>query len=311
VVLLARRGKPFLAKAYGLANREFQAPCTLETKFNIGSMNKFLTTIAIGQLASSGKLSLRDTIRKWLPNYPNAYADRVTIAQLVAMQSGMGDFFGPKMQEKSPLEIRKLEDYLPFFQDDPLKFEPGTSRAYSNAGYVVLGLIVQKASTEDYYAYVRKHILEPAGMANAASYEVDEVVPNRAEGYTREGPPGPGGQPAVRRAIFTHPGRGSSAGGGYSTVGDFLKLDQAFRGGKLLPPQWMVWAVSHDDPSKEPGAASPTDLSGGYGFAGGSPGTNAVMLMNFGSGTTVIVFSNLDPPSAESLARQIRGWLPN
>ena len=309
-ILLARGGAPFFQKAYGLANREFRVPCALDTKFNIGSMNKFLTTIAIGQLASSGRLSLRDTIRKWLPGYPNAYADRVTVAQLVAMRSGMGDVFGPKMEATPPLAIRKLEDYLPFFQDDPLKFEPGQKQEYSNAGYVVLGLIVQRASGEDYYEYIRRHILIPAGMADTDSFDVDEVVPNRAEGYTREGPPGRDGAPVARRAAFALPGRGSSAGGGYSTVGDFLKLDRAFRAGRLLPPPWMAWAVSHDDPSKEPAAGSAAALTGGYGFAGGSPGTNGVMLMNFDSGTTVIVFSNLDPPSAESVARQIRGWLP-
>jgi CubicO group peptidase (beta-lactamase class C family) len=309
-ILLARNGRAFFEKAYGLANREFGAPCTLDTKFDIGSMNKFLTTIAIGQLAAAGKLALADPIRRWLPEYPNKYADRVTVAQLVAMRSGMGDFFGPKMQATPPLDIRRLEDYLPLFQDDPLEFAPGTKRQYSNAGFVVLGLIVQKASGEDYYEYVRRHILTPAGMASTDSYETDEIVPGRAEGYTRQGPPGASGEPVLRRAVFIHPGRGSSAGGGYSTVGDFLKLDAAFRSGKLLPPEWRAWAVSHDGAEKAPAAGEAPRLSGDFGFAGGSPGANSAMLMNFDTGTTVIVFSNLDPPGAESLARQIRGWLP-
>jgi CubicO group peptidase (beta-lactamase class C family)/predicted aspartyl protease len=310
VILLARNGRPFFEKAYGLANREFNAPCTLETKFNIGSMNKFLTTIAIGQLAASGKLSLDDTIRKWLPAYPNAYADRVTVGELVRMRSGMGDMFGPKALATPPLQVRALEDYLPWFQDDPLRFEPGTKEGYSNAGFIVLGLIVQKASGEDYYDYVRAHVLAPAGMTNTDSWAVDEVVPGRAEGYTREGPPAPGGEPVIRRAVFNNPGRGSSAGGGYSTAGDLLKLDQALRAGKLLPPEWAAWAASRLERPSPPGPGGKPALAGGYGFAGGSPGTNAVMSMNFDSGTTVIVLSNLDPPAAESVAKEIRGWVP-
>jgi D-alanyl-D-alanine carboxypeptidase len=306
-VLLARHGKPFFSKAYGLANREFGAPCTPETKFNLGSMNKFLTTIAIGQLAAAGKLSLDDTIRKWLPDYANAYADRVTIAQLVTHRSGMGDMFTPRFAKIPPLEIRSLEDYLPAFEKDPLQFEPGERQQYSNAGFIVLGLIVQKASGENYFDYVKRHVLAPADMQSTASYEVDEIVPGRAEGYTLDGPPGPDGKPMPRRAVFTHPGRGSSAGGGYSTAADLLKLDRALRDGKLLSAEWSAWAVSHDaGKAPAPGAV----LSGGFGFAGGSPGTNAVMLMNFDSGTTVVVLSNLDPPSAETVAQKIRGWLP-
>jgi D-alanyl-D-alanine carboxypeptidase len=219
----------------------------------------------------------------------------------------MGDMFTPRFAKIPPLEIRSLEDYLPAFEKDPLQFEPGERQQYSNAGFIVLGLIVQKASGEDYFDYVKRHVLAPADMQSTASYEVDEIVPGRAEGYTLDGPPGPDGKPMPRRAVFTHPGRGSSAGGGYSTAGDLLKLDRALRDGKLLSAQWSAWAVSHDaGKAPEPGAV----LSGGFGFAGGSPGTNAVMLMNFDSGTTVVVLSNLDPPSAETVARKIRGWLP-
>jgi CubicO group peptidase (beta-lactamase class C family) len=219
----------------------------------------------------------------------------------------MGDIFTPRFAAIPPLEIRRLEDYLPAFEKDPLQFEPGEKQRYSNAGFIVLGLIVQKASGEDYFDYVRKHVLAPAGMENTASYEVDEIVPGRAEGYTLDGPPGPDGKPMPRRAVFTHPGRGSSAGGGYSTAGDLLKLDRALREGKLLSPEWSAWAVSHDA-GKAPAPGSL--LSGGFGFAGGTPGTNAVMLMNFDSGTTVVVLSNLDPPSAEKIAQKVRGWLP-
>src|SRR4029077_4751025 len=130
--------------------------------------------------AAAGKLSLADTIRKHLPSYPASYADRVTIGQLVSMTSGMGDFFGPKFQATPRTKLRSLADYLPLFQDDPLRFEPGTRREYSNAGYVVLGLVVEAASGEDYYAYVREHVFAPSGMKDTAWWAIDDEVPNRA-----------------------------------------------------------------------------------------------------------------------------------
>ncbi|HET9795674.1 MAG TPA: serine hydrolase domain-containing protein, partial [Thermoanaerobaculia bacterium] len=173
VALLARGGRPFFRKAWGLADREKKIANTIDTRFNLGSINKIFTQVAIGQLAAAGKLSLSDTIRKRLPSYPAAYADRVTIGQLVSMTSGMGDIFGPRFEAMPKGKLRALADYLPLFQDDPLRFEPGTRREYSNAGYVVLGLIIEAASGEDYYRYVREHVFAPAGMRDTESWAID------------------------------------------------------------------------------------------------------------------------------------------
>ncbi|HWC64535.1 MAG TPA: serine hydrolase domain-containing protein [Thermoanaerobaculia bacterium] len=300
VVLLARGGRPFFRKAWGLADRDRKIPNRADTKFNLGSINKIFTQVAIGQLAAAGKLSLSDTIRRHLPRYPAPYADRVTIGQLVSMSSGMGDIFGPKFAALPKSRLRSLADYLPLFQDDPLRFEPGSRKEYSNAGYVVLGLIVEAASGEDYYRYVREHVFAPAGMKDTDSWAIDDDVPNRAIGYTREA----GG---LRPNADSHPARGSSAGGGYSTVDDLLKFDAALRGGRLLPPEWTAWIFSRAD-APSPGAPLPTH--GALAIAGGSPGVNAALDMELDGGATVVVLANLDPPVAERTLKRIRGMLP-
>ncbi len=308
VVLIAKDGKPFFHKAYGLANRDFGVPNGLGTKFNLGSINKVFTQVAIAQLAEQGKLALSDTIRKRLPDYPSPVADRITIQQLVTMTSGLGDFFGERYDATPKAKFRTLADFLPMFVNEPLLFEPGTSRSYSNAGYIVLGLIIEKVSGESYYDYVRKHVFLPAGMKDTDAYMQDAIVPNRALGYTRESEdrkpqPGPG-----RTNVYTLPAHSSSAGGGYSTAPDLLAFDAAMRADKLLSPAWTGWYFS--DKSKAPAAgAAPRRHSGGSGFAGGSPGVNGVIETDLDTGYSIVVLSNDDPPSAETVAKKIRQWL--
>jgi CubicO group peptidase (beta-lactamase class C family) len=295
-VLVARDGKPILSRAWGMADPASQIANRPDTKFNLGSINKIFTKVAIGQLAAAGKLSLDDTIRKHLPNYPSPVADRITIQQLLDHRSGLGDFFGPKYLAAPPSSLRKLADFLPLFADKPLEFEPGAQQRYSNAGFIVLGLIVERLSGVSYYDYVRDHITRPAGMKDTASYGVDENVPNRAIGQTKRGPTGPLEKRQANTA--TLPGRGSSAGGGFSTAPDLLAFSQALLGDKLLPARWTDW-VFHDKLDTN----GPRNL----GIAGGAPGINALLEIN--APYTVVVLANFDPPSAEELGRALRGAL--
>ena len=309
VVLVAKDGKPFFFEACGLANRDFGVPNRKDTKFNLGSINKVFTQVAIAQLAAQGKLALSDTVRKHLPDYPSPVADRITIQQLLTMASGLGDFFGEKYDATPKSHLRELSDYLPLFVDQPLLFEPGTSRRYSNAGYVVLGLIVEKASGQRYHDYVREHVFLPAGMKDSDAYPQDAIVPNRAVGYTREEEreqaKAPAGPPRVN--IYALPARSSSAGGGYSTASDLLAFDQAMRHDRLLPPVWTDWYYT--DKSNVPAATPVSKRRGGGGFAGGTAGVNSLIETDLDTGYTVIVLSNLDPPSAEKVGKQLRGWL--
>ena len=303
VVLLARRGAPFLQKAYGLADRERRTPNTPETRFNIGSIQKTITQIAVAQLAEEGKLTLSDTVRKHLPDYPSPAADRITIQHLVTMTSGLGDIFGAGYAAADKTRIRKLSDYLPFFVDAPLRFEPGQGREYSNAGYVVLGLIVEKLTGRDYHDAVREAILTPAGMTRSGALD-PRSASGIAMGYTRRLPgTGANGDRVPNTAAL--PGRASSAGGTYATAGDLLKLGEALRADRLVSRGWGDWIFS--DKGQAPGEGR--ERSGAFGVAGGIPGANGILEMDLDGGATVIVLANLDPPVAEKAGRKIREWL--
>jgi CubicO group peptidase (beta-lactamase class C family) len=310
VVLLAKDGRPFFEHACGMASREFAAPNRSDTKFNVGSITKVFTRVAIAQLAEKGKLSLTDTIRRHLPDYTGPGAERITIQQLLTMTSGLGDIFGDAYSGASKERFRTLADYLPLFQTKPLQFEPGAGRRYSNAGYVVLGLIVERVTGQDYHTYVRERVFSPAGMKESDWFELDAAVPNLADGYTSRGPEGPTPGPR-RRNVFSLPARGSSAGGSYSPARDLLAFDAALRSGALLTPPWNRWILGGPPPDgrKVEAERALKGAAGGLGVAGGAPGVNAVLEIDFERAYTIVVLSNVDPPSAEQVARSIRGWL--
>jgi D-alanyl-D-alanine carboxypeptidase len=121
-VLIAHKGKPVFAQAYGLADREHKIPNTLETRFRIGSMNKMFTAVAILQLAQQGKLGLDDPLGKYLTDYPNRdVATKVTIHHLLTHTGGTGDIFGPEF-DTHRLELRTLQDYVKLYGNRGLNF---------------------------------------------------------------------------------------------------------------------------------------------------------------------------------------------
>jgi len=284
VVLVARNGAPEFERAYGLADREAARPNDLETSFNLGSINKLFTTIAIQQLAAAGKLNLDSSLARAWPDYPNQdVARRVTIRQILDHRSGIqGNIFAAPAG-KTRHDVVSLQDYFDLFKNEPLQFEPGVQQQYSNAGYVVLGLLIERLSGENYYEYVRRHIYEPAGMTHTGSWRIERWPANTAIGYTRGGQDAPPTAPLTRNTDFL-PGKASSAGGGYSTAHDLLALLNALRAHKV--------------------ANAPE--AGMIGIAGGAPGLNAAMEGDLPGGYDVIVLANLDPPAATRVARLIR-----
>ena len=286
VVVLAKTGSPVFQRAYGMADRESKRRNDLETGFNLGSINKVFTATAIRQLAADGKLHLDSTLARYWPDYPNPeVAKKVTIRQLMTHRSGIGGniFAAPAGGKRA--DIGHNRDFLPLFVNEPLQFEPGANQRYSNAGFVILGLLVERLSGEDYYDYVRRHIYEPAGMKRTAAFRPDSLPANTALGYTR------GGQNAPPMAPLTPnkdllPGRGSAAGGGYSTAQDLLQFLEALRARKI------------------PGGPPP-----GIGIAGGAPGLNGIVEGGLPGGYDLIVLANLDPPAAERVGEMLRRWL--
>jgi CubicO group peptidase (beta-lactamase class C family) len=286
VVVLAKDAVPVYQTARGFSDREHRVMNNLETAFNVGSINKVFTQIALLQLVAAGKVNLDSTLAKYWPDYPNQdVARRITIRQLMRHTSGIGGniFDVPASGKRN--DVRSLRDYLPLFVNEPLQFEPGTKNEYSNAGYVVLGLLIERLSGQDYYSYVKQHIFEPAGMTRTGSYFVDSLPSNTAIGYTRGDRGAPPDAP-VHPNTTELPGRGSSAGGGYSTAQDLLKFLKALREHRIE-----------------------NGMPAGLGIAGGSGGLNAVVEGELPGGYDLVVLSNLDPPAAERVARITREWL--
>ena len=286
VVVLAKGDTRLFERPYGMADREAGRPNTLGTRFNLGSINKTFTATAIRQLLQAGKLALEDRLIRHLPDYPNRdVAVRVTIAQLLDHSSGIGGNIFTAPPGGSRGDLRRNTDFIPLFAREPPQFEPGSRHEYSNAGYVVLGAVIERLSGVSYYDYVRTNIFEPAGMTATDSYARDSLPPNTAVGYTRGGPGGAQTGP-MRRNTETLPGRGSAAGGGYSTAADLHRFTAALRAGHIR-------------------AGPPA----GLGVAGGAPGINALLEAGIRGGYDLVVLANMDPPVAEEIGRQVRRWL--
>lgn len=296
-VIVARNGRPLFEGAYGAANVETGARNALDTRFNLASLGKALTQVAIWQLVQAGRIDLDRTVGHYLPDYPNeAVRTRVTLRQLLTMRSGVGSYWNDRFAARRTA-IRTIDDYLALFATDPLEFEPGTSELYSNGGYIILGKIIETVSGMSYADYIARHVTGPAGMRDAGFFAIDEQVDRLAIGYTTESGPNEA-PPRVRHGDTSGPasaprpnsdqlpGRGLSAGGGYASVQDFLRFDQALRGRRLLDAEHSALHLGE------------AFANGGVsGFVGGFPGANTMFGM-YGDGTTIIVFANRDAPAA-------------
>ena len=297
--LVSRHGKVLLRDAWGRADRKAGTPNTPETRFRIGSMNKMFTAVATLQLVERGKLALDDPIGKYVQNYPNReIASKVTVRHLLTHTGGTGDIFGPEF-EGNRLKLRSHRDYVKLFGSRGPSFEPGARFEYSNYGFVLLGALIEAVSGSSYYDYVRDNIFRPAGMTSTGSLPESGDVPNRAVGYMK---PFPGGSGAWMPNTDTLPWRGTSAGGGYSTVGDLRRFAEALDAGKLVSKATLAEATR----AHQPGYGYGFDVRGkgllrSYGHAGGAPGMNGELRVFPKLGYIVVGLSNLDPPAASQL----------
>lgn len=303
-LLVAQDGEPILKQAYGQADRALDLPNQVDTKFNLGSMDKMFTAVAIMQLVEQGRLALDDVIAEHLPDYPNQeVAKVVTIHHLLTHTSGLGDYSESDRYKAVQDQIRSLEDYLPLFVDTPLEFEPGEQFRYSNSGFIVLGLIIEEVTGQSYYDHVRLNIFEPSGMTDTGAFELDAGTPNLAWGYTRFDAES-NAMDAIRNNSSWMPMRGGSAGGGFSTVEDLLRFGNALLGHRLLSPASTELLLAGKVRMGE-------HAQYGYGFidrmvgnqravghGGGAPGVCSLMNIYLDLGYTTVVLTNSDEDCA-------------
>ncbi|MBN2564089.1 MAG: serine hydrolase [Candidatus Eisenbacteria bacterium] len=301
-VLVANGEEIIYEYACGEASKRFHAPVNMDTKFNLGSMNKMFTSTAVMQLMEKGILNVDDPIGKyvdetWLPRH---ITDEVTIHNLLTHTSGLGDYFNETFEQGSRLRWRELDDYKELIYTDTLAFTPGTDWEYSNAGMFMLGVVIENATGQNYFDYIRDNIYAPAGMEDTDCYDMDCPIENLAIGYWRS-PDCPVGW---KNNYYEHVVRGGPAGGGFSTSPDLWRFALALEGGKLVSEasRELMW-TDHYDAGYGYGFGIQDGPAGKVvGHGGGFTGINSHLDLYLDSGYVVAVMSNYD--SAATPIRQ-------
>lgn len=306
--LLANEDEILFSHACGEASKRFHVPNNIETRFNIGSMNKMFTATAIAQLVERGELSYDETIDKYVDEswLPVEITSKITIHHLLSHTSGLGSYFSEKFFNESRRLYRDIDDFKPLVQDDELAFEPGERFRYSNTGMLLLGVVIESATGDGYFDYIRENIYGPAGMERSDSYEMDYPVENVAIGYE----PQPGSEHPWMNNLFLHSIKGGPAGGGFSTVGDLHRFARALLTGKLVSQASLdvMWTAK-------------SETGYGYGFgtgvgpkgrvvghSGGFTGINGELTIFVDAGYVVAVLSNYSD-GASPLSGRIQNFI--
>jgi CubicO group peptidase (beta-lactamase class C family) len=297
-VLVARGDKILFKKAYGSANLEWNIPNTPTTRFRIASVTKQFTAAAILLLEERGKLKLEDPISKYYADAPDAWS-RITLKNLLQHTSGIPDFTQEPDMETWMTQRTAPTDSVKRVRDKPLQFEPGAEMRYSNTGYVLLGIAIEKASGTSYAAFLKQNIFDPLGMKDSGYDENEPILARRASGYM------PGASGPVN-AKYTDMSLPFAAGGLYSTVEDLLRWERALFGKKVLSESSLEKMIA---PGKND-----------YGFGlyvtekagrlviyhgGGIAGFNSQLAHYPKDGVTVVALSNLNGFGADTIADQL------
>ena len=228
-VIVTKDGKTVFRKAYGLSNIAEQAAMQPDSLLRVGSVTKQFTAVAILQLAEQGKLSVKDDITRFLPDYPTR-GKRITIEHLLHHTSGIPNYTALKAfrdVDDATLDVPKV---IGLFKDEPLDFEPGERFSYSNSGYFLLGAIIEKVSGMRYQDYIATHLFEPLGMKDTAHEGFERSAKRRVNGYRLRG-----GTEIVAVGDINLLAA-YAAGAVVSTSDDMARWETAISSGKLLKP---------------------------------------------------------------------------
>jgi len=298
VVRLDRSGETEMCAAYGLADRAHGVLNTVETLFATASASKGLTALGVMTLVERGTLELGTTARSLLGKDLPLIADDVTIEQLLAHRSGIGDYFGEDAVDDindyaMPVSVHELattEQFLPVLDGHETVFPAGERFAYNNGGYVLLALLAERASGVDFHELVRTLVCEPAGMVDTAFLRSDELPGRAALGYLSVD--------GLRTNVFHLPVLGSGDGGIYSTAADLSAFWDSLFAGRIVSPERVAEMVRpHSDWPHEPKRY-------GLGFHLHATG-DAVWLEGYDAGVS---FASLHQPSTSITYTVISNW---
>jgi CubicO group peptidase (beta-lactamase class C family) len=273
-VLLAHRGRPVLARSYGMANKALSIPNKQNTIFGLASLSKIFAGIAISQLAAQGKIDFSATLGTYLDGFSPEIANYVTVHQMLCHISGMGNYqASPIWQEQSrtwSTPAQEFADTMAVIRQSPLLFTPGLEYGYSNSGYYTLGAIAAQVSGQPYGDYLRGNVFRPAHMLDTNYYTTAQILanPNIAHAYGALQPDGTRVDlTAANRFVQT--GGGAGSGGGMSSAPDLLNLVLTLQTNGLIDDAYTRVVISgkypltSSDVSDQP--PGPCVMSG-YGF---------------------------------------------
>lgn len=303
-VLVLEHGHAVLRRSYGLADVEHQVAATPQTHYRLASVTKQFTAAAILLLAERGALSIDDPVRKWLPTLPHA-ADTVTLRHLLTHSSGLVDYEDVMPEMPDGAQLRDADVLALLEGQDRTYFAPGTSYRYSNSGYALLALVVERVSGQSFQAFLLANVFQPLGMQALAYVQDGPAVPHRAYGYS------------LVDGRWTRTDQSSTSavlgdGGVYASIDDLARWDAAMADDRLLSDASRTAAttpwVATDDPAVRYGFG--WRISGDMVWHSGETiGFRNVILRWPGERLTVVVLTNRDDPEPYALAMQVaQAW---
>ena len=297
-VLVLRDGQAIVQKSYGMANLEAREAITPATNFRLASVSKQFNSAAILLLAEQGKLSIDDPVQRWLPSLPQS---NITIRHLLTHTSGLIDY-EDLMDPKDTSQIHDSGVLELLSHENRTYFEPGKGYRYSNSGYALLSLIVEKASGQRYADFLHDHIFQPLGMQHTVAYENGiSTVAHRAYGYTFEDGRWTRTDQSTTSAVL-------GDGGIYSSIDDLQRWDAALYDERLLHAASWQQAFTPATKTDEP------DVEYGFGWritgetlwhSGETVGFRNVIVRYPQRHVTVVVLTNRNDPEPYRTAKKI------
>lgn len=320
-VLMTRAGETVFEECYGQANRATQSPITPATRFGLASITKMFTAVTIVDLVSSGALAFDTPVASVLPpeRRPSTLLPEVTVHHLLTHTSGIADYceededspsyledYGSLWEQLPSYSMERPIDFLPLFGDLPPYRPPGGPWQYSNAGFVVLALVIEELTSRSYTEVVQERVFARAGMAETAFFRFDDVVPDLAVGYLpRSRPDAP-----WRTNIYRVPVVGGGDGGAHSTARDLDRFLNVLADGTLLGDYRDLVLTKHVDAgfgfSMGYGVLFYPD--GRYGHGGGDPGVEVNANRWPDDEVNIVVLCNMEGLASDVREQVLTAW---
>ncbi len=302
--LIAVGDRVVFERCFGFADEARDRPVTPETLFGLASASKMFTALAVARLVSDGTVAYTDTLERFLPEFPDpALARRITVGNLLSHSSGVAEYW-TEANTDAVRAARSTAELFPLVLAAGQAFEPGAKHEYSNSNFVLAGMIVERVSGTPFESFIETTILAPLGMTRSGYFGADDPTRQIA-------------QPLVRRGdgweAFARSGRGTAAGGCFSTARDMLRFLRALRAGEIIGE-----AALADMTSSKTSRTTVADSDYAYGFAlhrnggvesyghgGIARGANAEVRCFPSLDVTLVLLNNQDNGAYDDLRKNI------